>query len=162
MISAPMPWPHVLKSARSSVTRSSTWSIPWRPAGLPRRIVGTVVHSREGSTVSTRRDGPIISGVSTSDPIADGPVVDRLRALHEHYVDAVNRAVADDRDDLVAELVADYPDEALALLAPGQVDTEPWSSAPERLPSTIRGRPRGVFDHGRVARWMSAVRAAIW
>jgi hypothetical protein len=101
-------------------------------------------------------------GVSTSDPVADGPMADRLRALHEHYVDAVNRAVAADRDDLVAELVADYPDEALALLAPGQVDTEPWPSAPARLPSTIRGRPRGVVDHGRAARWISALRAAIW
>ena len=91
-----------------------------------------------------------------------GGAADRLRALHEHYVDAVNRAVAAGRDDLVAELGADYPDEALALLAPGQVDTEPRPSAPERLPSTVRGRPRGVFDHGRAARWISAVRAAIW
>ena len=111
------------------------------------------VHAAEWS------DNP---GVSTSDSIADGPLPDRLRALHEHYVDAVNRAVAADRDDLVAELVADYPDEALALLAPGQVDAEPRPFAPERLPSTIRGRQRGVFDHGRAARWISAVRAVIW
>jgi hypothetical protein len=133
-----------------------------RSVGLPRRIVGTVVRSRKGiDRVDAARwtDNP---GVSTSDQIADGPMADRLQALHEHYVDAVNRAVAADRDDLVAELVADYPDEALALLTPGQVDTEPWPSTPERLPSTIRGRPRGVFDHGRAARWISAVRAAIW
>jgi hypothetical protein len=94
-------------------------------------------------------------GVSTSDPIADGPLVDRLRALHEHYVDAVNRAVAADRDDLVAELVADYPDEALALIAPGQVDIQV-----SPLPSTTRGR--SVVDRCRAARWISAVRAAMW
>ena len=57
---------------------------------------------------------PILGGVSTSNPFGDTGVVDRLRALHEHYVDAVNRAVAEDRYDLVAELVADYPDEALS------------------------------------------------
>jgi hypothetical protein len=100
--------------------------------------------------------------VSTSDPIADGPLVDRLRALHEHYVDAVNCAVAADRDDLVAELVADYPDEALALMVPGQVDMQSSPSAPNGLPMTIRGRPRGVIDHGRAARWIAAVRAAMW
>ena len=122
----------------------------------------TVVHSRKKID---RVDGAGWTdnlGVSTSDPIADGPLADRLRALHEHYVDAVNRAVAADRYDLVAALVADYPDEALALLAPCQVDTEPRPSAPERLQSTIRGRPRGAFHHGRAARWISAVRAAIW
>ena len=101
--------------------------------------------------------------MSTSDPIADGPLlVDRLRALHEHYVDAVNRAVAADRDDLVAELVADYPNEALALMAPGRVDTQSRPSAPKGMSLTIRGRPRGVIDHCRVARWISAVRAAVW
>ena len=56
--------------------------------------------------------------MSTTDPFADGGVGDRLRALREHYVDAVNRAVAEDRYDLVAELVADYPDEALAVMLP--------------------------------------------
>ena len=55
--------------------------------------------------------------VSTTDPFADGGVVDRLHALRDHYVDAVNRAVAEDRYDLVAELVA-YPDEALAVMVP--------------------------------------------
>ncbi len=51
--------------------------------------------------------------MSTSDPFGGAGVVDRLRALHEHYVDALNRAVAEDRYDLVAELVAEYPNEAL-------------------------------------------------
>ena len=55
-------------------------------------------------------------------PLADDSLADSLRALHEHYVDAVNRAVAADRYDLVAELVADYPDEALALMAPCPVN----------------------------------------
>ena len=33
------------------------------------------------------------------------PVQDSLRDLHEQYIDAVNRAVADGRDDLVASLI---------------------------------------------------------
>jgi hypothetical protein len=33
------------------------------------------------------------------------------------YVDAVNRAVAEDRDDLVRTLVDEYSDESLALMA---------------------------------------------
>jgi hypothetical protein len=41
---------------------------------------------------------------------------DRLRSLHEQYVDAVNRAVAEDRDDVVEQLAAAYTDEAAALL----------------------------------------------
>ena len=60
--------------------------------------------------------------MSTTDPLADDSLADRLRELHERYVDAVNRAVAADRDDLVAELVADYPEEALALMAPCSVE----------------------------------------
>jgi predicted NAD-dependent protein-ADP-ribosyltransferase YbiA (DUF1768 family) len=41
---------------------------------------------------------------------------DRLLSLHEQYVDAVNRAVAEDRDDVVEQLAAAYTDEAAALL----------------------------------------------
>ena len=41
---------------------------------------------------------------------------DRLQSLHEHYVDAVNRAVAEDREDVVEQLAAAYTDEAAALL----------------------------------------------
>jgi hypothetical protein len=44
------------------------------------------------------------------------PLVEQLRALHEDYVDAVNRAVAEDRDDLVADLAREYPDAATALI----------------------------------------------
>ena len=68
--------------------------------------------------------------MSTTDPLADDSLADRLRVLHEHYVDAVNRAVAADRYDLVAELVADYPEEALALMAP--------------CPTSPNGRPSGI------------------
>jgi hypothetical protein len=92
--------------------------------------------------------------VSTTDPFADDVVVDRLRALHEHYIDAVNRAIADDRYDLVADLVVDYPDEALAMLAPCRV------SPPDRR--TTGGRRRAVGCRCRAMRWVSAVRAAIW
>lgn len=40
----------------------------------------------------------------------------RLSALQDQYTEAVNAAVAEGRDDLVSELVADYPDAALRLL----------------------------------------------
>jgi hypothetical protein len=103
--------------------------------------------------------------VSTTGPLADDPLVERLRALHEHYVDAVNRAVAADRYDLVAELVADYPGEALALMAPGPAERRPILPAP----MSVYGRPSGVCDRsratrcrGRAARWASALRAALW
>ncbi len=41
-----------------------------------------------------------------------------LAELHETYVDAVNRAVADDRDELVEQLAAEYAQESLRLLLP--------------------------------------------
>ncbi len=40
----------------------------------------------------------------------------RLRLLHDEYVDAVNQAVAEGREDRVARLVADYPDAALRVI----------------------------------------------
>ena len=43
--------------------------------------------------------------------------VRRLRELDDDYTAAVNAAVAEDRDDLVRDLVARYPDAAAALLA---------------------------------------------
>jgi hypothetical protein len=52
--------------------------------------------------------------VSTPQP--DPLLGDALRALHEEYVDAVNRAAAEGRDDLVVDLVARYPGEALGLM----------------------------------------------
>lgn len=48
-----------------------------------------------------------------------------LAGLHATYVDAVNRAVADDRDDLVAELEQDYALECARLLR-----TAPPADAP--------------------------------
>jgi hypothetical protein len=42
--------------------------------------------------------------------------VRRLQALEEEYTFAVNAAVGENRDDLVDELVADYPDAALEVL----------------------------------------------
>jgi hypothetical protein len=98
------------------------------------------------------------------EPLADDPLADRLRALHEYYVDAVNRAVAAGRDDLVAELAADYPDAALALIAPCPVESRP--APPPRMslngrPSGIGDRPRATRWRARVARWASALRAVI-
>ena len=40
-----------------------------------------------------------------------------LQKLHDEYVEAVNIAVAEGRDDLVEELVASYPEAALRLMA---------------------------------------------
>ena len=42
--------------------------------------------------------------------------VRRLLALDEEYTAAVNDAVAEDRDDLVDELVAEYPDAAAKIM----------------------------------------------
>jgi hypothetical protein len=36
--------------------------------------------------------------------------------LHDEYIEAVNSAIGEDREDLVEELVASYPDAALRLL----------------------------------------------
>jgi hypothetical protein len=99
--------------------------------------------------------------VSTTNPLADDPLADRLRALHEHYIDAVNCAVAADRDDLVAELVADYPDEALALLAACPVESHPEMPLGGQ-PSATRERPPSTRCSWRIARWVSALRATIW
>ena len=44
-------------------------------------------------------------------------LVESLRELKDVYVDAVNRAVAEDRDDLVSGLVDEYGGETLALMS---------------------------------------------
>ena len=54
--------------------------------------------------------------MSSYRPFPTLSLVDSLRDLHEQYVDAVNRAVADGRDDLVDELAAAYTDDASAVL----------------------------------------------
>ena len=55
--------------------------------------------------------------MSTLYPYAGTTLIDSLRELNDVYVDAVNRAVAEDRDDLVRTLVDEYSDESLALMA---------------------------------------------
>ncbi|GAA0932768.1 hypothetical protein [Pseudonocardia zijingensis] len=42
--------------------------------------------------------------------------VRRLQELEEEYAFAVNAAIGENRDDLVDELAAEYPDAALAVL----------------------------------------------
>lgn len=42
--------------------------------------------------------------------------VNRLRALDEQYTAAVNQAIAEDRNDLVRQLVAEYPDAAAEIM----------------------------------------------
>jgi len=45
--------------------------------------------------------------------------VRRLQALDEQYTAAVNAAVAEDRDDLVEQLAAEYPDAAAEIMEEG-------------------------------------------
>ena len=56
--------------------------------------------------------------MTTTNPFPGTTLIDCLRELHEVYADAVNRAVAEDRDDLVQEeLVSEYDGEALRLMS---------------------------------------------
>ncbi len=48
--------------------------------------------------------------------ISGSDLTEQLRALHQDYTEQVNLAIAEGRDDIVDELVATYPDEALQLL----------------------------------------------
>ena len=50
-------------------------------------------------------------------PYAGTTLMDSLRELNDVYVDAVNRAVDEERDDLVWQLVDEYGDEALKLMS---------------------------------------------
>jgi hypothetical protein len=50
-------------------------------------------------------------------PYAGTTLMDGLRELNDVYVDAINRAVDEERDDLVWQLVDDYSDEALKLMS---------------------------------------------
>ena len=56
----------------------------------------------------------------------------RLRELHEYYVWQVNAAVAEGRDDLVAELADDYLEVALAEMA----DARPADTTPDVAPDS--------------------------
>jgi hypothetical protein len=55
--------------------------------------------------------------MSTTNPYPETTLIDSLRALNDVYVDAVNRAVAEDRDDLVRELADEYGDAAVELMS---------------------------------------------
>ena len=55
--------------------------------------------------------------MTSMNPFPGTTLIDCLRELHEVYADAVNRAVAEDRDDLVQELVSEYDEEALKLMS---------------------------------------------
>ena len=50
-------------------------------------------------------------------PYPGSTLIDSLRELNDVYVDAVNRAVDEERDDLVWQLVDEYSDEALKLMS---------------------------------------------
>ena len=59
----------------------------------------------------------------------------RLRELHEYYVWQVNAAVAEGRDDLVAELADQYLEDAMAELtaASPALDSHPTGARTEEL-----------------------------
>jgi hypothetical protein len=50
-------------------------------------------------------------------PYPGTTLMDSLRDLNDVYVDAINRAVDEERDDLVWQLVDEYSDEALKLMS---------------------------------------------
>ncbi len=72
----------------------------------------TCVEIRNGTTSKC-----VLIDVSTTYPYPETSLVDSLRALNDVYVDAVNRAVEEERDDLVWQLVDEYGDEALKLMS---------------------------------------------
>jgi hypothetical protein len=49
-------------------------------------------------------------------PIMTDATVHRLQLLDEEYTAAVNAAIAEDRHDLIATLVAEYPDAAAEIM----------------------------------------------
>ncbi len=62
----------------------------------------------------------------------------KLRVLHEEFVAAVNEAVAEDRDDLVDELVAEYPEAAAA--GRGRGRGQGRADRPSGLTEDVAGR----------------------
>jgi hypothetical protein len=85
-------------------------------------------------------------------------VAQALRELHEDYVWRVNAAIGEGRPDIVARLVAEYPEVALRLLTedPAPACTRPGCAvctAP-RTPAPARPTRRP----GRLAAWLRARR----
>jgi hypothetical protein len=74
---------------------------------------------------------------------ADDEQTARLRELHDAYVWAVNAAVAEGRDDLVAELADGYEVEALRIM------TEGFTSACDRPGCVHAPRPPIAARHHR-------------
>ena len=58
----------------------------------------------------------VVEIVTTQYPFPTTSLDDDLRDLNDTFVDAVNRAVAEDRDDLVAELASEYSARAMTLM----------------------------------------------
>ena len=59
----------------------------------------------------------VVEDVNTTYPYSETTLIDGLRELKDVYVDAVNRAVAEDRDDLVWRLVDEYGNDSLKLMS---------------------------------------------
>jgi hypothetical protein len=58
----------------------------------------------------------VVGIVSTAHPAPATSLDDDLHDLNDYFVDAVNRAVAEGRDDLVAELAKEYSARAMTLM----------------------------------------------
>ena len=72
----------------------------------------TCVEIRNGTTSKY-----VFEDVNTTCPYPETTLIDGLRELKDVYVDAINRAVTDGRDDLVWQLVDEYSDESLKLMS---------------------------------------------
>ena len=72
----------------------------------------TCVELRNGTTSNC-----VLLIVNTTQPYPETTLIDSLRELKNVYVDAINRAVADERDDLVWRLVDEYSDQSVELMS---------------------------------------------
>jgi hypothetical protein len=80
-----------------------------------------------------------------------GRLIDDLNALHDGYVEAVNRAVADDDLERAHRLAEEYDDEAIRMIADreGRTDLLPLRRR-GRTDSGLRARIRRLTN-GRAA-----------
>jgi hypothetical protein len=75
-------------------------------------------------------------------------LIDELNTLHDHYVEAVNIAVADDDLDRANRLAAEYDDEAITMIAvhEGRTDLLPIRR-PQDRDSGLRALIRRLTTH---------------
>jgi hypothetical protein len=79
------------------------------------------------------------------------PIEERLRFLHEHYIERINMAVADNRMDLVRDLANSFEDEALALMLDEGDTSNQW-----------HGERTEILEFGGWPRWRGVRRLSTW